>query len=292
MTHTLKAGVVAIAAVLALAACGEKTPDTAKAGAEDVLVKVDGKPITQETVEFLLKEQVPEGTPLSNELLGQAREHLVQRTVLLEAAHKAGLDKQADVQRRMDFMRDEVLVQAYLKDWVAKHPVTDEKIKAEIDRLIASEGGSEYHARHILVETEAEARAIIEKLGKGAKFADLAKASKDPGSAAHGGDLGWARPATYVPEFAAALKALEKGKFTTEPVKSQFGYHVILLEDSRPIEAPPLEAVKPQLQQGLQQQELRAHIDALKQQAKIEEIKPLAAASAPAASEPAAAASQ
>lgn len=277
MKQILKTGVVAIAAVLALAACGDKAP------AGEVLVKVDGAPITQETLEWILKEQVPAGTPVDDALRLKARDHLVQRQTLLAAARAAKLDQQADVKMRMEYVRDEQLVSAYIKDWIAKNPVADDKIKAEYDKRVADSGNAEFKARHILVEKEEDAKAIIEKLAKGGKFAELAKASKDTGSAATGGDLGWARAGSYVPEFATALKALEKGKFTTEPVKSQFGYHVILLEDSRQAQLPPLETVKPQLQQAMQQEALAAMIKELVAKAKVEDIKP---------AEPKAAASQ
>lgn len=279
MTHSLKAGVVAVLAVMALAACGDKTP------AGEVLAKVDGKVISTQTLDWLLKEQVPAGTPVDESLRAKAREHLIQREVLLEAARKAGLDKDPAVQQRMDYLRDEQLVNAYIKDWLAKNPVSDDKLKAEFDKRISAAGDTEYHARHILVEKEDEAKAIIAKLEKGAKFADLAKVSKDPGTAATGGDLGWARPGSFVPEFAQALKGLEKGKFSTAPVKTQFGYHVILLEDTRKPEPPPIDAIKPQLQQEMQQQALGDFIKDLVAKAKVEDGKPAAA-------EPKAAASQ
>ncbi|NSL53510.1 peptidylprolyl isomerase [Uliginosibacterium aquaticum] len=277
MTHTLKAAVLAVAATLTLAACGDKTP------ADKVLTKVNGNVISTDTLDWLIKEQVPAGTPVDDSLRLRARDHLVQRAVLLEAARTAKLDQQADIKMRMEYVRDEQLVNAYIKDWLAKNPVTDEKVKAEFDKRIAEAGDTEFKARHILVEKEEDAKALIEKLKKGGKFADLAKASKDPGSAATGGDLGWARPGTFVPEFAEALKGLEKGKFTETPVKSQFGYHVILLEDVRKIAPPPIESIKPQLQQSLQQEALAAYIKDLVAKAKVEDSKP---------AEPKAAASQ
>ena len=146
--------------------------------------------------------------------------------------------------------------------------------------------GTEYKARHILVEKEAEAKDIIARLKKDpGAFAKLAmEKSKDQGSRASGGELGWFDPRRMVPEFGAALTKLEKGKFTLDPVKTQFGYHVILLEDSRPIQAPSLEEVKPQLSQQIQQQEVMKQIDALKANAKIEMVAaPASAPSVPAA---------
>ncbi|MDP5238583.1 peptidylprolyl isomerase [Uliginosibacterium sp. 31-16] len=257
----------ALLLALTLTACGDKNKD---GSTNKVLAKVNGSVISSETLDWLLKEQVPPGTPVDEALRTKARDHLIQRETLLQAARAAGLDKDADIKRRMEYIRDEQLVNAYLKDWNTKNQVSDADVKADFDKRLAEAGDTEYKARHILVEQEADAKAIIAKLQKGAKFADLAKASKDPGSAATGGDLGWARPGTFVPEFAAALKTLEKGKFTTEPVKSQFGYHVILLEDSRKAAVPNLDAVKPQLQQAMQQDALKKHIDDLVAKAKVE----------------------
>jgi peptidyl-prolyl cis-trans isomerase C len=184
-------------------------------------------------------------------------------------------------------MKQNVLAGAYVKDYIKNNPVSDDAIKAEYDRIKATISGSEYRARHILVEKESEARDIIARLKKepGA-FAKLAmEKSKDQGSKAKGGDLGWFDLSRMVPEFGDAVSKLEKGKFTQVPVKTQFGYHVILLEDSKPIEAPPLEEVKPQIAQQLQQQNLRKQLDALKASAKVEVI----GAAAPVPTAPAAA---
>jgi peptidyl-prolyl cis-trans isomerase C len=169
-----------------------------------------------------------------------------------------------------------------VQDYVKNNPVSDEALKAEYERIKATVSGTEYKARHILVDKEADARDIIAKLKKDpALFEKLAKEkSKDTGSGARGGDLGWFDLNRMVPEFKAAVAALEKGKFTQEPVKTQFGYHVILLEDTKPIEAPPLEDVKPNLSQQLQQQNLKKQLDDLKAKAKIEVVG-AAAASAP-----------
>jgi len=172
-----------------------------------------------------------------------------------------------------------------VQDFIKNNPVSDEALKAEYERIKATITGSEYKASHILVEKEAEAKDIIAKLKKDpGAFAKLAmEKSKDTGSKAKGGDLGWIDLSQMVPEFSAAVSKLEKGKFTQEPVKSQFGYHVILLEDKKPIEAPPFEQVKPSLTQQLQQQNLKKQLDELKGKAKIEIVAaPAAAASSPA----------
>jgi peptidyl-prolyl cis-trans isomerase C len=156
-------------------------------------------------------------------------------------------------------------------------------LKAEYDRIKAQVSGNQYKARHILVEKESEANDIIARLKKDPKaFEKLAKdRSKDPGSKPAGGDLGWFDPTQMVPEFGAAVGKLEKGKFTEVPVKTQFGYHVILLEDVKPVEAPSLDAVKPQLTQQVQQQNLRKQLDALKAAAKIDVAAAPAGSAAP-----------
>jgi len=208
--------------------------------------------------------------------------------VVAEEAIKKGLDKTPEVAEQIDTMKQSVLARAYVQDLVKNSPVTDEQVAAEYERIKATISGSEYKARHILVEKDSEARDIIARLRKepGA-FAKLAmEKSKDQGSKANGGELGWFDLSRMVPEFGAAVSKLEKGKFTQEPVKTQFGYHVILLEDVKPIEAPPLEEVKPQLVQQLQQQNVKKQLDALKAGTKIE----IVGTSAPAPISPAPAA--
>ena len=167
-----------------------------------------------------------------------------------------------------------MLANAYVEDFVKSNPVSEDALKAEYERIKATITGTEYKARHILVDKESEAKDIIARLKKDpAAFAKLAmEKSKDSGSKARGGELGWFDPRRMVPEFSAAVTKLEKGKFTDVPVKSQFGYHVILLEDTRAIEAPPLEQVKAQLSQQLQQQGVKKQLDALKAAAKIEVV--------------------
>jgi peptidyl-prolyl cis-trans isomerase C len=157
-----------------------------------------------------------------------------------------------------------------LADYVKKNPVKDADIKAEYDKVKAQSGDKEYHARHILVATEDEAKQIIAKLKGGAKFEELAKQSKDPGSAQNGGDLDWASPANFVPEFSKAMTSLQKGAITETPVKSQFGYHVIKLEDVRPTKFPSLEEVKQQVTEQLQQRKLAAYREELRKKAKIQ----------------------
>jgi peptidyl-prolyl cis-trans isomerase C len=163
------------------------------------------------------------------------------------------------------------LIRALFADYQKKNPVTDADIKAEYDKFVAANGGKEYRARHILVEKEADAVKLIADLKKGAKFEDLAKKnSKDPGSGANGGDLDWAAPGSYVKEFSDAMVKLAKGKITDAPVKSQFGFHIIRVDDIRETQLPPLDQVKPQIAQQLQQQKMQAYQRGLREKAKVE----------------------
>jgi len=149
--------------------------------------------------------------------------------------------------------------------------LTDAEVQAEYDKFVAANGGKEYRARHILVEKEDEAKAILASLKKGGKFEDIAKKqSKDPGSGANGGDLDWANASSYVPEFSAAMIKLTKGQTTDAPVKSQFGYHIIRLDDVREAKLPKMEEVKPQISQQLQQQKLGQFQQSLREKAKVE----------------------
>ena len=231
---------------------------------------VNGKAIPKVRADALIAGQMAQGQPDSEDLRKAVKEELIRREVLAQEAQKKGFDKKAEVQGQLDLARQGVLVGAYLNDYVRNHPVGDEAVKKEYEVIKKALGDKEYKARHVLVENEADAKSIIEKLGKGEKFEDLAKQSKDPGSKDRGGDLGWSNPASYVKPFAEAMVKLEKGKYTTAPVKSDFGWHVILLEDTRELKGPGLDEVKPQLVQRLQQQQLEKHIMELRAKAKVE----------------------
>lgn len=289
--RSMKSGilVLGIASLLALAACNTDLSPKPAASAEKgpTVATVNGTAIGKNRIDMLVKQGAGSGKPDSPETRAAIIDQLAMQMVIAEEAVKKGLDKSPEVTERMEMVRQSVLANAYVQDFIKANPVSDEALKAEYERIKATIKGSEYKARHILVEKEAEAKDIIAKLKKDAgAFAKLAmEKSKDPGSKARGGDLGWFDLSRMVPEFGAALSKLEKGKLTQEPVKSQFGYHVILLEDSRPIEAPPFEQVKPNLSQQLQQQNLKKQLDDLKGKAKIEIVAlaapaPVAASSA------------
>jgi peptidyl-prolyl cis-trans isomerase C len=214
---------------------------------------VNGTAIPQARADVLIAEQKAQGAPDSDQLRNAVKEELIRREVLAQEARKKG-SKSRRVQAQIELARQAVLIRAYLQDFVKAHPVSDADVKAEYDKIKSQLGDKEYKARHILVEKEEDAKAIIAKLDKGEKFEELAKQSKDPGSKDKGGDLGWANPAGFVKPFAEALTKLEKGKYTTTPVKTDFGYHVIKLEDSRALKAPAFDEVKGQLKQRLEQQ--------------------------------------
>ncbi|WP_018607757.1 peptidylprolyl isomerase [Uliginosibacterium gangwonense] len=238
--------------------------------ADKPIAKVNGAAISAAVNEALIDEQVQQGAQVNDELKKAARDELIRREVLAQDAHKQGLDKKSEVAARMELARQAVLVGYYVDQWIKTHPISDDKLKAEYDRRITGMKDMEYKARHILVEKEDDAKAIITKLQTGAKFEDLAKDSKDTGSKDNGGELGWSLPQNYVQPFADALRKLEKGKFTTVPVQTQFGYHVIMLEDTRKPEPPKFEDVKGQLQQGMQQQALSQFVAEMVSKAKVE----------------------
>ncbi len=291
----MKSGILlaTAASLLALGACNQakdaKPADQAAKG--PAAATVNGTAISQKTVDAIVKQGAGSGRPDTPETRKAIIDQLVLQLVVAEEAVKKGLDKTPEIAEQLDVMKQSVLANAYVRDFAKNSPVTDDMLKAEYERIKATVTGTEYKARHILVEKESEARDIIARLKKDpAAFAKLAKEkSKDPGSSANGGDLGWFDPKGMVPEFGVAVSKLEKGKFTQEPVKTQFGYHVILLEDSKPIEAPPLAEVKPQLTQQLQQQNLKKQLDTLKAGAKIEIVSASAPAPGSATAAPAAA---
>jgi len=231
---------------------------------------VNGQPISQTVYNAFIAEQQAQGTPDSPELKEAIKEELVRREILAQEAKKKGMDKNPNIQGQIELAKQAVLIRAYLSDYVKTHPISEAQLKAEYELIKTNLGSTEYKSRHVLVEKEDEAKAIIAKLDKGEKFSELAKQSKDPGSKDKGGDLGWSSPAAYVKPFGEALTKLKKGEYTKTPVKSDFGYHVIQLEDSRPATPPPFEQVKPQLQQRASQQQVENLVKELRGKAKVD----------------------
>ena len=237
--------------------------------AQNVAV-VNGKPIPSSRVDAVVKQVVAQGQqPDSPQLREMIKKDLIGREVLMQEAENKGFGKDAAVKQQIENARQAIVINALVGDYLKKNPVNDAEIKAEYDKFVAQTGDKEYHVRHILVGTEAEAKDIIAKLKGGAKFEELAKVSKD-GSAANGGDLDWASPASYVKPFSDAMVALKPGQITQTPVQTQFGYHVIKLEETRPTKLPALEEVKGQVAESLQQKKLAAYRDELLKKAKIQ----------------------
>lgn len=274
MTIKTRLLLLSAASLLTLSACNADH----KTAAGNVAATVNGTTISKERVDLLVKQRAGMGEADSPEMRKSIIDQLSMQLIVSQEAVKKGLDKDAEVIDQIDLTRQSILAKAFVQDFIKAHPVTDEMLKAEYDKIKAQMPNTEYKASHILVSSEAEARDIIAKLNKDPKsFAALAmEKSKDTGSKDKGGELGWFNPRGMVPEFGAAVAKLSKGKFTEEPVKSQFGYHIILLEDSRALQAPSFDQVKPQLTQQVQEQQLKTLIDDLKAHAKID----IAAASA------------
>ncbi|MFZ3043449.1 MAG: peptidylprolyl isomerase [Thiobacillus sp.] len=258
--------------LLALAPLAQAQPPAATpvVAASKPLAVVNGKEIPALYGE-LVKREMAQGQPDSPELDVRVRESLINLELLSRAAQDKGLDKDPQLAAALDIRRKDQLAKAYLEDYVKAHPITDAEIQATYDKAKAAPVEPEYRARHILVPTEAEAKKIIADLGKKAKFEDLAKKqSKDPGSAKDGGALDWSDRRAFVPEFSDALAGLKKGETTKTPVKTQFGYHVIRLDDTRQPTMPPLDAVRGEILKQLQQVRVRDAITAARAGAKIE----------------------
>jgi peptidyl-prolyl cis-trans isomerase C len=240
------------------------------AWAQNVAI-VNGKPVPTSRVEALSQQVAAQGKPVTPEMAAQIKEEVINREVFMQEAQKRGIDATDDYKVQFELARQAILIRALFADYQKKNPVTDADVKAEYDKFVASNGGKEYRASHILVETEDEAKKLIAEIKKGGKFGDIAKkSSKDPGSGANGGDLDWANAGSYVKEFSDAMTKLEKGKMTDAAVKSQFGYHIIRLDDVRQAQLPPMEQVKPQISQQLVQQKLGAFQKEMRDKAKIE----------------------
>lgn len=232
---------------------------------------VNGVSIPQARVDLRVKIATTQGQADSPELRKAIREDMISLEVLAQEAKKMGLDKDPEVIQQTELAQQSVLVSAFVQDYAKTHQISEDQLKLEYDKLKVNLGKSEYNVRHILVETEDEAKAIIAQLGKKGKFDKIAKEkSKDAGSAEKGGSLGWAVPSNFVPPFANALLSLKKGTYTKEPVKSQFGWHIIKLDDVRDLKVPSFEELKPQILQRLQQQSIQEYIAELRSKAKIE----------------------
>jgi peptidyl-prolyl cis-trans isomerase C len=260
---------MSIAACVSLAALSAALLAPA-ALAQNVAI-VNGKPVPKARVDALIGQATKQGQAKTPELEQQAKDEVVLREMFMQEAEKRGLAGSADYKVQMEFARQTILIRELFADFTKKNKTTDAEVAAEYEKFKAQSSGTEYRARHILVEKEDDANALIKQIKAGAKFEDLAKKnSKDPGSAENGGDLDFANPGSYVPEFSAALTKLKKGEMTEAPVKSQFGFHIIKLEDTREATFPPLTEVKTQIAQRLDQQKLAKFRDEIRSKAKTD----------------------
>ncbi|MES2015624.1 MAG: peptidylprolyl isomerase [Pseudomonadota bacterium] len=220
---------------------------------------VNGKAIPTSRVDVLVKQVVAQGQqPDSPQLRETIKSSLVAREVLMQQALKLGFDKSPDVKKQLDNVREDLVINAMMREYAQKNPVTEAEIKEGYEFYKKSQGDKDFHVRHILVENEADAKAIIAKIKNGAKFDELAKASKDPGSADKGGDLDWAPAGSWPKFFTDVLTGMQKGAVAAEPVKSEHGFHVLKLDDTRPVTLVPYEELKPRIENELQQNKVRA----------------------------------
>lgn len=248
-----------------------KAAGKAKPAATGAIATVNGVAVPRSRADLMMRQQAARGGQDNDQMRALMREELINRELIAQEAGRTGIAKTPDVQAQLDLVRQEIVVGAYIRDWVAKHPITDADVQKEYDKAKAQAGDKEYRARHILLETDDQAKGMIAELKKGAKFDELAsKNSKDGGTATRGGDLDWNVPGAYDKAFSDAMVKLDKGKFTDAPVQTRFGYHVILLEDVRPVKFPSLAEVKPRLQQQLVQGKIEDLVKGLRAKAKIE----------------------
>ena len=260
-----------------LALCGHSV-----AVAQNVAV-VNGKPIPKARLNAMMAQFAAEAErnhqPLPPNLEAQVRTHLIKEAIIVQQAERQKLHLTSEYAEKMASARSSLLASMLFEQYKKDHPISDAAAKAEYDRILASipaeqSNAIEYNARHILVKTADEARAVQAELAAGTSFDTLAsKHSADTGSAKQGGDLGWAPAQAYVPEFATALQKLKKGQTTAAPVRSQFGYHIIRLEDTRTPQPPAFETVKEQIKQQMQGNQTAAferHLSDLEQKARIQ----------------------
>jgi peptidyl-prolyl cis-trans isomerase C len=262
---TSRVFLVAVSSMLMLNACnaGQNSAN----GDDKVAVTVNGTPIKQSVIDAFMKQRAAQGAPDTPEMRKAVLEELVTREVVRQNALKQGLDKNPEVRMQLDLAQQNVLLAAFVQEYVKSHPITDAMIKAEYDKLKAQMGDKQYHARHILVNSKKEAEAIIGQLKKGASFEKLAQQKSKDSSAKNGGDLGWNVPASYVKPFSDAMLSLKKGEYTKQPVQTQFGWHIIKLEDVK--DAPGLEDIKHNLIQRLQQEQIQKMAAELRAKADI-----------------------
>ena len=256
---------------LTLAAALALPQITLAAAQGETAVTVNGVAVPSAQAEVLRQDRLSRGQAAETLNDNAIREMLVTMEILAQEAVRQGIDKRPQVAATIELNRKDILGRLLLEDYLKNHPIKEEDMKAEYDRVKAASGNMEYRPRHILVQTEEEAKAILAKLAKKAKFEDLAKQqSKDQGSAKNGGELGWLLPSNLVPEFSEAMVKLKKGETAKTPVRTQYGWHVIRLDDVRELKFPDYEQLKPRISAQLQQLQVRKYLSELRAAAKVE----------------------
>ena len=265
-------------ASLGLSACHPNSAASGSSAASSAppVATVNGATISRSMFEFVLKNDAAQHQKTPADLTPQEREAaldgLIDAELVTQQADKDGTLKSADATNQLELARLSASQQIFSEKFVKDNKPTDQELKAEYDKQVALLPHTEYHARHILVDSQEKAQAIIAKLAKGAKFDELAKTESSDPSSKNGGDLGWFSPDRMVKEFSDAVTALKPGDYTTVPVHTQYGWHVIKLEETRPVTPPPFD--NPQIKQQLEQMVLRtkfkAYVDGLKKTAQID----------------------
>lgn len=267
----LKAIPFLFASAVILSACQPQANNSAAPSIQeaDAAVIVNGQYISKMALETLTKDvtERSRGQKIPQDKL---IDELIRRELLIQEAKKKKLDQSDDIAQKLATIKDSLLTQAAVDDYLKSYPITDADLKAEYDKQVGGAGGgTEFKARHILVKTEAEAKAVIAKLDKGGDFVELAKTESTGPSKTQGGDLGWFSAKQMVAPFSEAVAALENGKYTKTPVKTQFGWHIIIREDSRQQTPPPFEAVKSQLEPIVKREKLTSYLDSLRSGATV-----------------------
>lgn len=282
---------IAIAVLAALTACQPRSgTDTAAANAGPPVATVDGQPIGRDLYEFYVKGIAGKpSSELAQDQRDQALENLVRAQLISEEADKEGLTKDTNTASLLELSRMNVLQQALSEKYLKDKKATEQELRAEYETQVSSMARLEYHARHILVATSGFADKIVKDLEKGAKFEDVAKRESMDSSKDNGGDLGWFTPDRMVKPFSDAVLALKAGEYTHMPVQTQYGWHIIKLEETRDLSPPPFDSVKQRLEQVVQTKKFKTYVDGLMKTAKVEKkLEPVApAATAPAATPPA-----
>ena len=274
----LKRSPIALLAAFGLLAVGmsyaqdSKAPAAAPAATKPTKITVNGVTIPVSRFAIMTQQAAGQGQADNPQVQAQIKDNLIKGEIVAQEAMKAGMDKSPEVMDQLDFVKQQLLVRAYVADYMKKNPIKDEALKAEYNKAKSAEGDKEYKAQHILVEAEKDAKDLIAQIKKGGNFDKLAKEkSKDAGSKDQGGKLEWTMPGNFVKPFSEAMVKLKKGEMTQEPVKTPYGYHIIKLEDTRGAKVPTFDEVKDKIRQSQQQAMMTKLLDDLRAKAKVDE---------------------